>query len=89
MKALNRMLYPRSDSGRRRYVRHALNPNKGKVLFTLLIIIGFSGMLALLLWLILDKYLSEAHFNLIVILVIVAMVMALCGVEGFRERRLK
>jgi antibiotic biosynthesis monooxygenase (ABM) superfamily enzyme len=85
MKALfNRLRYPKTDAGRRRYVQDNLNPKpKGKLIFCLIIIAGLAGMLALLVWMIRDKY-GKASFLLIVLLSIAAMVTLLIGVEGLR-----
>ncbi|MGC1389984.1 MAG: hypothetical protein WA816_03020 [Bacteroidales bacterium] len=85
MKALfNRLRYPKTDIGRRRYVQDNLNREpKGKVVFYLMIIAGLIGMMALLIWMILDIY-CKTNFALIVILCILSMVVLLCGVEGLR-----
>jgi hypothetical protein len=85
MKALfNRLRYPKTDAGRKRYVQDNLNAKpKGKFLFVFMIVIGLAGMAVLLTWIILDKY-CKADFALIVFLSIAAMVILLCGVEGLR-----
>ena len=84
MKAFNLLRYPRTPEGRKKYVQDGMTTRQtGRFLFLIMIVTGLAGMLALLIWMLLDTY-SKASFSLIVILSIVSMVILLCGVKGLR-----
>ena len=75
MKAFRRMLYPRTDSGRARYVRHGLRPRyQIKLIFAILIVIGISGMVV------------TGLFFCSFLLFILSMLIFLLGVQGLKER---
>ena len=50
MSWLNRLRYPRTPEGRKRYIKDSLNSYQCKFPFILLIVIGIAGMILSLVW---------------------------------------
>ena len=81
MKAFNRLLYPRTDSGRRRYVRDSLKPYRCKFCYCLLIVSGLAGLILSLV------LCFEGHdFNGLWLIALLSLLIFALGVQGIERR---
>ena len=78
MKALfNRLMYPKTDAGRRRYVKAGMKPYRCKFWYFLLIVAGIAGLI-----LSLTLCLKGADFRGLWLIALLSMSLFVLGLQG-------
>ena len=78
MSWFNRMRYPRTSSGRRRYVRDSMKPYRCNFCFSLLIVTGIGGMIITLI--------MCFHGHCSFLLAIASMGLFILGLQGLQPQ---
>jgi len=81
MSWLNRLLYPRTDSGRRRYIKDSLKPYRCNYYYLLLILLGIAGLILSLIFCI-----SGIDFSGLWLVVLLSLLIFALGVQGIERR---
>ncbi len=86
-KCLARLKYPKTDSGRRRFIQDSLKPDNNrrrKFCFCLAILIGIAGMILSLVW-----CLQGIDYPGAWLVALVSMILVTIGLAGFAEMKKK
>jgi ABC-type uncharacterized transport system permease subunit len=81
MSWFNRMRYPRTDSGRKRYVKDSLKSYQCKIPFLMLILAGIAGMILSLIWCFESK-----DFNGSWLIALLSLLIFALGIQGIKNR---
>ena len=81
MSWLNRLRYPRTPEGRKRYIKDSLNSYQCKFPFILLIVIGIAGMILSLVWCFESK-----DFNGSWLIALLSLLIFALGIQGIKNR---
>jgi ABC-type uncharacterized transport system permease subunit len=75
------MRYPRTDSGRKRYVKDSLKSYQCKIPFLMLILAGIAGMILSLIWCFESK-----DFNGSWLIALLSLLIFALGIQGIKNR---